>query len=484
MMEYNKAIVYTMLMMALSLPISYAWSNHSIHYITNQTTYSPNKYGKLQPMPDSKFNNKAPEIHLLQLSGNATQRGYAHGYLLHEQIIDWSVFYLYKSNMKGNLTYYNYMYNSWNDAQFIDSEFKFEVDSMYQGMIDAAKMSGVDLFVPDYGRMFTVKDIYLMNAYLEVTPNNSFKTPGPFVGGKEKKSPACSQFVFWGDDSTSETLSGRNMDGECDDTYVTVSHLIVFAISGLNEKRFISIMWPGHVGGLSLFNEDGLYIMLNCGSTGDSKGKVGTTTTNVTGIEYFMRTVISTMDGHDANPSNIMAHVGKYKSSTGGISGSGSILVFARPSISNAASSSYGPPGFVVEVDRYGGEIRTNTDDKFVVATNHFVKYGVDEKTDPSHDKYSPWENFGLPVVSPGSTSWWRHAAVLNAVRSKIRVNKMTSDFINAKHILQNAGHGTTEHSVVFSPNKKRFGIAVAMPFKEWDAPYLDWFEYDFEEMF
>ena len=99
-------------MMALSLPISYAWSNQSIHYITNQTTYSPNKYGKLQPMPDSKFNNKAPEIHLLQLSGNATQRGYAHGYLLHKQIIDWSVFYLYKSNMKGNLTYYNYMYKS------------------------------------------------------------------------------------------------------------------------------------------------------------------------------------------------------------------------------------------------------------------------------------------------------------------------------------------------------------------------------------
>ena len=25
---------------------------------------------------------------------------------------------------------------------------------------------------------------------------------------------------------------------------------------------------PGHVGGLSLFNEDGLYLMLNCGSMG------------------------------------------------------------------------------------------------------------------------------------------------------------------------------------------------------------------------
>ena len=109
--------------------------------------------------------------------------------------------------------------------------------------------------------------------------------------------------------------------------------------------------------------------------------------------------------------------------------------MFARPVMTNV--SSYGPPGFVLEVDRYGGTIRTNIEDEFVVATNHFIEYGVNEETDPSSDKYSPWLNFDVPVVSPGSTSWWRHETVLNAVRSKVRVNKMTTDFENAKRILQ-----------------------------------------------
>ena len=48
-------------------------------------------------------------------------------------------------------------------------------------------------------------------------------------------------------------------------------------------------MWPGHVGGLSLFNEDGLYMMLNCGSTGSGPEQSATTaTSNLTGIEYFI----------------------------------------------------------------------------------------------------------------------------------------------------------------------------------------------------
>ena len=262
------------------------------------------------------------------------------------------------------------------------------------------------------------------------------------------------------------------------------THIIYTTVHIYTNMHKYNYTGPGHVGGLSLFNEDGLYIMLNCGSTGENKHPQRATT-NITGIEYFMRSIISTMDGHDASPYNIMNHVDQYKSSTGGISGSGSILVFARPSVSKALSS-YGPPGFVLEVDRYGGGVRTNTDEKFVVATNHFVKYGVNEKTDPSNDEYSPWENFGLPVASPGSTSWWRHAAILNAVRSKIRVNKMDHNFTNAKELLQTAGHGTTEHSILFSPNIKRFGISVATPFVSgtWDAPYLTFYEYDFEEMF
>ena len=70
------------------------------------------------------------------------------------------------------------------------------------------------------------------------------------------------------------------------------------------------------------FNEDGLYMMLNCGSTGSGTGQSATTaTSNLTGIEYFMRSMISTMDENDANPTNVMKHVHRYNSSTHGISG-------------------------------------------------------------------------------------------------------------------------------------------------------------------
>jgi hypothetical protein len=147
---------------------SNAWKNASIHYITNETVQSPNNYGVLQPMPRSKYNDKSPEIHLLKLSGNATQRGYAHGYLLYAQIIDWSVFFLFRTNMKGNLTYYQTMYTLWTEHQFVPLSLKLEVEAMHQGMLDAAKDSNTDLFVPDYNRLFTANDIYLMNAYLEV----------------------------------------------------------------------------------------------------------------------------------------------------------------------------------------------------------------------------------------------------------------------------------------------------------------------------
>lgn len=320
--SHGKINMLLLFLLVLQPTALYAWSSDSIHYITNDTVHSPKRFGTLKPMPTCRRTGYAPPIHLLQLSGNASQRGYAHGFLLGPQIIDWSVLFLYKTNMKSNLTYYNFMLREWNKAQFVPREFKLEVEAMYQGMTDAAKASKSNLFVPEYKRLFNISDIYLMNAYLEVTPNNSFLTPGPFVGGSRKKGQHehCSQFVFWGNEN--RTLSGRNMDGECDDTYITVSHLIVFAISGFNEKRYVSVMWPGHVGGLSLFNEDGLYMMLNCGSTGSGTGQSATTaTSNLTGIEYFMRSMISTMDENDANPTNVMKHVHRYNSSTHGISG-------------------------------------------------------------------------------------------------------------------------------------------------------------------
>ena len=107
--SHGKINMLLLFLLVLQPTALYAWSSDSIHYITNDTVHSPKRFGTLKPMPTSRKTGYAPPIHLLQLSGNASQRGYAHGYLLGPQIIDWSVLFLYKTNMKSNLTYYNFM---------------------------------------------------------------------------------------------------------------------------------------------------------------------------------------------------------------------------------------------------------------------------------------------------------------------------------------------------------------------------------------
>ena len=300
---------FTLLVLVVSV-VSKVSGDRVLHRLDNATHFSPNKRGVLRPMPPGRLNsNGASPAHLLQLSGSPAERGYAHGYLLAPQIIDWFIFYQFRQNMHGSREWYEKISNWWMHNQFRPHSYIEEVDSMLDGMKDASLKFGISMYVPELGRNFSTTEIFMINSYLEATPNNSAITVGPFVGGKAD-APACSQFVTWGSATQGGLpLAGRNMDGECDSPhYATVNHLIVFAVAGDHEKRFVSIMWPGingvgvhhrlfvnvgpslfflnythtqltqqptlhtyilgHVGGLSLFNEDGLYLMLNCGSMG------------------------------------------------------------------------------------------------------------------------------------------------------------------------------------------------------------------------
>lgn len=378
--------------------------------------------------------------------------------------------------MKNDTNWYNSFSNWWMANQFVPQDYSEEVAGMLSGMKQASSDFGYSLHVDELGRIFDIVDIYMINSYLESTPNNSALTPAPFVGSARK--PACSQFVSW--TKSQGTVAGRNMDGECDPapSFVTTADFLVMAVSGAGEKRFLSFMWPGHIGGLSLINEDGLFLMLNCGSMGP-----GPVVKNLTGIEVFMRSVVSSMSADEASPAGILKAASHFKSSGGGVSGAGSIIVFARPSANRTDSD---PPGFVLETDRFGSVARVARPDEpsFVVETNHFIEYGVNS-TDPSTDPLSPWLNFGLPVVRPGVSSFWRLEAVLEHIRSRRRVG-LELDLGSVQSVLQRASHGTTEHSVGFSPDKMTFTYGVARPqvTGAWDAPYETWHTFAFEDMF
>ena len=70
--------------------------------------------------------------------------------------------------------------------------------------------------------------------------------------------------------SDGHTIAARNMDGETDPQYLTVNDVLVQAVAGEGERRFVSVMWPGWTSAcppalslyLSLFYPPLLYSLL------------------------------------------------------------------------------------------------------------------------------------------------------------------------------------------------------------------------------
>ena len=459
-----------------------------------KTHRAPNGHGVLRPLP--------PAAHLLQLSGTAQQRGFAHGYLLQPQIVDWAIMYLLRFNMQGDVAWYARVCEWLSKNAFVPPSVAQEVEAVLQGMAAAAPNGS--LHVPELGRDFGVADLHLINAYLEATPRMSSVTIGPWVCCGEKQ-PACSQFVAWGEATVDgRTIAARNMDGETDPApgFVTVNDLLVMAVAGEGEHRFVSVMWPGHVGGLSLMNEAGFFAMLNVGSMGP-----GDIATNVTAIEYVMRDLAANLAANDATPQRVTDELNRYRGSLGGVSSSGANIVIARagpapPATHEATGTGPGAGtgaggggaavglrlgdahGFVAELDRFGTRMRLpKPGEPFIAATNHFVSYGVDDKTDPSPDPQSPWRNFRLAV---GRESYWRYQAVLETLRSRFRSAIPLGGLSAAGEVLKRAAHGSTEHSIAFDPQSLQIALAVAEPAASgaWDAPYSQWTTYTFEQLF
>jgi hypothetical protein len=444
---------------------------------------SSNGHGRMRPLENA---------HLVQLDGTPYEMGFAHGYLLADQIIDWFIFYQFQYNMGSNITYFN-QYRSWlQENQHVEESYREEA----KGMVDGMKASGAKLYLDQFSRDFDTDDVFIINSYLEASQSKGAMSPGPFASS-HTSAPACSQFVAW-DRLTvdGETLTGRNMDGETDPEFVTVTHLIVFAVTPSMEGslRYVSVMWPGHIGTLSAVNEDGFSAMLNCGTMGE-----GSIAANITAIEWTIREIVRTSLAQVTDPTAVFSKFGKYLSSEGGVSAAGSVIVFARPVIKRGSTDASDAPGFIAEVDRYGGIMRVAPSSiPAVYQSNHFLSYGVDASTET--DVGNPERNFNESI---GFSSRWRLQAIRSAVESinrTVAYNDCTLDGLTGDRgvprIMRASSHGATEHSIAVSPgkplitggrSKPTIAVANSKPWRNagmWDGPYNEWIEYPFEGLF
>jgi hypothetical protein len=225
-------------------------------------------------------------------------------------------------------------------------------------------------------------------------------------------------------------------------------------------------MWPGFVGTISGVNEEGLYSMENAGGSGP-----GPVPDGIVPCSWIQRFILEKL-GRDASPDSVLEMMKPFVSSTGGITAAGSIILWAVPYAGQEA------PAFVYEGGRTGFALRIPTevrpvDPTNIMASNHHLKYGFDPNR--------PDESLGSPV---SFSSLWRYETGMNTLEALSRRGGSLG-IDEAVRLLQQVAHGTTEYSVIFQANERRILIAVDdLEADMWDAPYCEWAEFHFDELF
>jgi len=397
---------------------------------------------------------------VLQLWGTAEERGFAHGYLVGRQIVDFFEFYVVEDSWRSAKSYQDTFVPFLEGRFRYPEEFLMECDAVIKGM----RASGIDMGVEVLGRDFIRTDLLAINAYIE----RRAAFPGP-----DPRPSSCTQVAFWGARTKGGGLEGglvaaRNMDGECDIRKVTVSHFLVFAVDPAEpgRKRWVSTMWPGFVGTISGVNEEGLYSMENAGGSGP-----GPVPDGIVPCSWIQRLILE-KQGREASPESVLEMMRPFVCSTGGITAAGSIILWAVPYKGQDA------PAFVYEGGRAGFALRIPgevwpADAASIVASNHHLKYGFDRER--------PDESLGSPV---SFSSLWRYETAARSLEAwSRRGDSLGTD--KAVRLLQQVAHGTTEYAVIFKANERRLLIAVDdLETDLWDAPYCEWTEFHFDELF
>src|SRR5690606_20218262 len=177
----------------------------------------------------------------------------------------------------------------------------------------------------------------------------------------------------------------------------------------------------------------------------------------------------------DAASQTVLSKINHFKSIPGGSCGSSCVLFVTKP-------VRYREPAFLYEGDFQGGLMRMPGQaipklPSVLVASNHFHIYGVDPDIGPSY-------NFGKQVYY---NTLQRYGSGSDKVLSLSRTAHGQGDEKRIIELLRTAAHGTTEHSVLYHPRNGKVVFSVSnadMKLLAWDAPYLDFIEYEFEELF
>lgn len=406
---------------------------------------------KIKSEPETVLNGRLKilnGLNIVQLSGSYYDRGYAHGSLLANQILDMIKYFNIEFGAKSAKRYEDIV------IPYVEKHFSFTIDETEElkGIIDGIKSTNTDIFIPEINRNLDISDLKALNCY------------------GEWLSLGCSSVSAWGNNTRDSELRqgryggmiiGRNMDGENDLRKATIHHLIIFAITPpeRNKYRWISVMWPGFIGTYSGMSEEGIGVYTHKGNT-----NAGLPVTGFTPKGLIVKNILENTASKE-RVYEIRNIIHGFEKITGGALGIGNILHIVFP---------YTPqkviPAAIFEDDYKGGVIRypgeyTPKNKNVLMCCNTFIKYSVSNP------------DIGLQGR--------RYSALTQKINQILNSDKKTIDTQTMIEILQVSGNNRTEHAIIFKPNKMEVDIAVEDLEKGIrEAPTAQWKKFKWEDFF
>ena len=196
---------------------------------------------------------------ILKVWGTHSERGYAYGYLMGNEIKDVAENYVLASVFANSAYVYSFARTYFSDHFSVEENYQEEVQGMIAGMQDA----GVDLYSSVLGRDLDETDILVANSIVDLSSMNL--TAGEVRFG-------CSSLSDWGTSTQADPeLNGnlvicRHMDWTANQTLLENHLLLVNIPSEENEIAWISFTFPGMIGALSGISQNGIAAFMDVGN--------------------------------------------------------------------------------------------------------------------------------------------------------------------------------------------------------------------------
>jgi hypothetical protein len=176
---------------------------------------------------------------ILKIWGTNYEMGYAHGYLMADNIRDLIDTFMVGVVAGGSVSDYNNHLSLMNQYHAFLPESLSEVDGMVAGM----RASGKTCMKRVSAGTSTGENIKLFNCLFQYYMS-------------------CSSFAVWGNATANgETIVARNYDFFYESQLNTIKDQPLISYEPTGKPRFVSFGWPGWFGVVSGINEDGISVI-------------------------------------------------------------------------------------------------------------------------------------------------------------------------------------------------------------------------------